>query len=85
MIEALKKLQEQVMGSSYQKDFERRAARWVEMLRKPEFKGLLTHFEEEIDYLHRALEVKDDINARAEIKVYRKILQLAQTYASIKS
>lgn len=84
MMKILERFQAELSNTAYQRSFDQRASEWATMLRNPKFKGLLKHFEREIDFLHRELEKKDDINARAEIKVYRKILQLADTYATNK-
>jgi len=84
-MEVLDKLQELFKGSAYQKEFERKASLWESVLADPKFKVLLEHIQEEIDALHETLEHKDDVDARAEIRVYRKILQVADTYSIIKN
>ena len=60
----------------YQRLYERKQQMWGDLFRSSVGKAILEHIEEEIQRLHIKLENSDDIDARAELKIYRKILAM---------
>ena len=81
-IPALEKLMDQIKGSPEQKKFDRLQKLWYNVISNPDFSIVLEHMNNEIGYLQRVLETKDDADVRAEIRVYRKILQISENYAN---
>ena len=60
----------------YQRLYERKQQMWGDLFRSSVGKAILEYIEEEIQRLHIKLENSDDIDARAELKIYRKILAM---------
>ena len=85
MMDLLKKLSNTVLDTQAQQKFERKAKMWKNMMRDKKFNVLLEHIEDEINFLHRILEDGDDVDARAEIKVYKKLLQMSEVYGNNES
>jgi len=56
-------------------DHSRMKALWSSILRKPEGSALLEQIEEELKKLTDKLIEKDDVEVRAQIKCYKKILE----------
>jgi len=66
----------------YQKEQERKLGIWASALRTPEFNAVKELMISEVEKLRDKLEEEEDIEVRAELRVYRRILQESQYYAN---